>query len=218
MKTKNKPLIISISIIAFVLLVGIVLAIVLIPTKITANHYFKSLTTSNHTKQIQTTLIIENNTVLYEKTETMVLNGGKIYHKIETKTISQLNSDYDQSTEEFYYANNKIYYFENNQWKTSDFNLNNQLNSYNLKSEYFNTLIFDKKIKETGNLTGEVKPEHIKEVFGTSSNLKSASLKISVNNHIKAISCKISGLNQTNKYVEIVNSYSYNKETVTLPI
>ncbi len=216
---KKKILLISLSVLAVLLVLGIVLIFLLVPKELTANNYFKSLTNSNHTKQVQITKIEENNVLLYEKTETMFISGKKVYHKIETKTLSQSSeTDYDLTVEEFYYFNNLIYYFENNEWKTSEFNLNNQLKSYNFKTEYFSLLNFDKKIEETGSLTGEIKNENVKDVFGSNSNLKDVSLSILVNKKVKVQSYSILGLNETNKNVSILSTYSYEQENVTLPI
>ena len=220
MKKSNKKIIlICLSVLAVLLVLGITLTAILIPKELTASKYFSSLTNSNHTKQVQQTVIFENNITLYEKTETMIISGGKVYHKIIEKTLSQNSLEtYETEETEYYYAKNKIYYFENNEWKTADFNLNNQLKRYNFKEQYFSLLTFDKEIEQVGQLTGDIKNENIKNVFGENSNLQNANLEIEVNNKVKILGYKITAINASQQNVEILSTYTYATESVTLPV
>ena len=220
MKKSNKKIIlICLSVLAVLLVLGITLTAILITKELTASKYFASLTNSNHTKQVQQTVIFENNITLYEKTETMIISGGKVYHKIIEKTLSQNSLEtYETEETEYYYAKNKIYYFENNEWKTADFNLNNQLKRYNFKEQYFSLLTFDKEIAQVGQLTGDIKNENIKNVFGENSNFQNANLEIEVNNKVKILGYKITAINASQQNVEILSTYTYATESVTLPV
>jgi len=216
-KTKQKLKIILPIIISFVALI-VVLLVILIPKEINQNNYFNSFTKSNFTKQVQNTTIKEAETIVYEKIETIVFEGEKVYHKIEEKTLSLLPSkQYDEVTTEYFYTSNKMYYFEENIWKTQDFNIKSSLKTYNLKTEFFITLEFDKKIEEKGFLTGHIKDENINEVFNSETNFKDANIIITVNKNFKIQSCNINAKTATNRDVLINNIYTYNKENITLP-
>ena len=84
---------------------------------------------------------------LYEKVETIVIDGEKVYHRIYEKKLSaEIGKDYDETTSEIYYSKDKMYYFANNVWNEENFSIKSNLTRYSLKTEYFKTLQFNKKI------------------------------------------------------------------------
>lgn len=217
-RKSNKLKIILPVIIAIILAISVVLLVILIPKKITANNYFNALYNSNHTKQVQSTTITESDVVVYEKIETVVIDGDKTYHKIEEKRLSSTNNLYDILTTEFYYDNNAMYYFEDNIWKTTEFNLEDNLKHYNLKTEYFEIYTFDEEIISVGTFNGNVLNDKVNLLFGVNVNYTNVNIIITVNENFKVKSCNIIANTQSNKNVLITNEYSYNQETVNLPI
>lgn len=217
MKNRRKRIIV-ISSLSIALILAIVFAIIFIPKSITENSYFNSLSRSNFTKQLQTSKIVDNDEVIYEKNEIIVFEKEKAYHKIEEKVVSNdINKDYETRVSEYYYTKNKIYYYEDNVWKTADFNVLENLKTYSLKKEYFSSLTFDKKIESTGTLQGNIKDENVKEVFNSEIDYHSASIEILIDKNGKVQNVNISALTQNERNVTIENQYFYNNETVSLP-
>ena len=218
MKKTNKKLKIILPVAISFLALLVVLLVILIPKPISQNNYFNSLSKSNFTKQVQNTTIKENETLVYEKIETIVFDGEKVYHKIEEKTISSSPSKlYDEITTEYFYTKSKMYYFEENTWKMQDFNIQNSLKTYNLKTEYFVSFTFDKEIETQGTLSGIVKNENINDVFNSETNFKDALITIIVNKNFKINSCEITAKTAANRDVLITNEFTYNQEKVILP-
>lgn len=216
-KTKKNLKIILPILITFLALI-VVLLVILIPKEISQNNYFKSLTNSNFTKQVQNTTIKEDGLIVYEKIETIIFDAKKVYHKIEEKTLSLEPSKlYDEVTTEYYYSNDKMYYFEENAWKTQDFNIQNSLKTYSLKTEYFETLEFDKEVQIEGTLTGSVKNENVNDLFKSETNFKDANITIIVNKNFKVQSCDIYAKTANDRDVTIINTFTYNIESVILP-
>ena len=127
-------------------IVGLIMFILLRNT-VKAKDYFNAVSGSNHTKQVQTTTIKDGDCLVYEKIETIIFDGNKVYHKIEEKQLSaNADEDFDQTISEYYYSNNKMYYFEDNIWKEESFVVFTNLRNYHLNTDYFSTLTFNKKI------------------------------------------------------------------------
>jgi len=201
-----------------VILIGIIIALFVFRNKITAKDYFDSLNKSNYTKQIQTTTIFDEDNMLYQKIETIIFDGEKVYHQISEKQISSdVNVEYEQTITDIYYSKNKMYYFEDNIWKTEDFIISQRLKTYQLKTNYFSSLKFNNKFKTEGVLHGAVKNDFVNQIVA-GSNLKNMSLSIVVNKDFKVQKFNINALTNNNRNVEIKNVYSYNKEIVNLPI
>lgn len=215
-KTKRR-LKVYLPILASIIIVVAIVAIILLKDKITAKDYFDAVNTQNYSKQIQTTTITENETLIYEKIEIMVFDGDNVYHQIKEKQLSQdIGKDYDETTTEYYYSKDKIYYFELGEWKQEDFNLKQSLKDYDLKTEYFKTINFSKKIETEGVLEGEIKQDSISKIV-SGLNLSKMNLKIIVNKDIKIQKFNINAKTQSNRDVKIENVYTYNNETVVLP-
>jgi len=201
-----------------VILIGIIIALFVFRNKSTAKDYFDSLNKSNYTKQIQTTTIFDEDNMLYQKIETIIFDGEKVYHQISEKQISSdVNVEYEQTITDIYYSKNKMYYFEDNIWKTEDFIISQRLKTYQLKTNYFSSLKFNNKFKTEGVLHGAVKNDFVNQIVA-GSNLKNMSLSIVVNKDFKVQKFNINALTNNNRNVEIKNVYSYNKEIVNLPI
>lgn len=200
-----------------VILVGVIIAIILLNNKITAKDYFNALNNSNYTKQVQNTTITENETLIYEKIETIIFDGDNVYHKIEEKQLSSdVNKDYDQITTEFYYSKDKMYYFENNVWYAEAFTISKKLKTYDLKTEYFKTIKFNKNFENEGHLQGEIKNDYVKQIVNNAE-LNSMNLTIVVNKNFDVQKFNINAKTSSNRDVEISNVYTYVEETVVLP-
>jgi len=212
----NKKLKIILPIVILILLIGI-LILILIPKSISQNNYFTA-TNSKYTKQVQNTTIVDGQAIVYEKIETLIIDGSNIYHKIEEKkTSSSLDKEYDEIVVEYYYSKSKMYYKENDTWQTIDFKVKNNLKRYILKTEYFITFEFDKKFEEIGTFSASVKDEHINDVFNSETKFNTASLTLTVNKNFKIQSLNIIAKTEFNKDVSVRNIYTYLKETVNLP-
>jgi len=218
MTKKNKLKIILPIVVSALVVLLTVLLIVLLPNEISQNTYFNSLSNSNFTKQVQYTTITENQIIVYEKLETIIFDNKKVYHKIEEKRLSSNpNTLYEEVLTEYYYSKDKIYYFEDNIWKTNDFNLKDNLKTYSLKTDYFTTLEFDKDFKEIGILSGNIKDENVNNVLNSETNFNNASLIIKLNKKFKITDCSITAKTATNRDVLITNTFTYNQEAVILP-
>ncbi|MBQ8615329.1 MAG: hypothetical protein IJ415_02060 [Clostridia bacterium] len=200
-----------------VILVGIIIAIILLNNRITAKDYFDALNNSNYTKQVQNTTITENETLIYEKIETIIFDGDNVYHKIEEKQLSSdLDKDYDETTTEFYYSKDKMYYFENNVWNTEAFTVSKKLKTYELKTDYFKTIKFNKKIESEGHLQGEIRNDCVEKIV-SNAELHSMTLLIVVNKDFDVQKFNINAKTSSSRDVEITNIYTYVNETVVLP-
>lgn len=216
-KTKRR-LKIYLPIIIAIILIGIIIAIILLNNRITAKDYFDALDNSNYTKQVQNTTIMENEKLIYEKIETIIFDGENVCHKIEEKQLSSdLNKDYDEITTEFYYSRDKMYYFENNVWISESFEVSKKLKTYNLKTDYFASYSFNKKIETKGILQGKVKDDYVTKVVDDA-NLSNMSLTIIVNENMDIQEFNITAKTTANRDVEIKNTYTYVDEVVTMPI
>lgn len=205
-------------ILAAVLIVAAIIAIILLSNRITAKDYFDALRHSNYTKQVQHTTIMDGELLVYEKVETIIFEGENAYHKIEEKQISSdLNKDYDESTSEFYYSKDKMYYFDEGVWKQETFTISNKLKSYYLQTDYFSSLEFNKKVETEGFLKGNLKNASIKKVVN-SEDITNVSLEIVVNKNFDVQQFVITGKTLSMRDVLIQNVYTYNTETVTLPV
>lgn len=196
----------------------IITAILVIPKGISEKNYFNSLASSNYTKQEQITTIIENDHVIYEKVELVVIDGKNVYHKITEKQISDESELYDEKEIEFYYSNDYMYYFKDDEWKTMEFNVKNALKTYSFKKDYFINIAFDKKIEDQGILEGLVKDENVDDAFNSETEFHSASLKLIVNKNFKIQKCDIKAKTAKNRDVTVKNIFTYNDEEVVLPI
>lgn len=217
--TIKRKLKIYLPILVAIILIGVIIAVILLKNNITAKDYFDALSKTNYTKQVQHTTITDGETLIYEKTETIIFDADKGYHKIvEKQKSAQLGVDFDITTTEVYYHKDTMYYFDNNVWKSEEFSISEQLKTYFLKTDYFKTLSFDEQVKTQGKLQGTVKDEHItKIVSGTS--LKDMSLEIVVNKNFEVQIFNISAKTPTtNRDVKIENTYTYQKEVVNLPV
>lgn len=215
MKNKTKKRLVTIIPILMVLIIS--LALVFGTNKITEQTYFNSIKRFEYSKHIQTTTITERETLVYQKIEIMVRDGKNAYHKIEEKTLSTSEEHFETTITEFYYSSSKMYYKQNDKWQTIDFKLKNQLITYNFKKEYFETINFDEKIEQEGSLQGKLKDENVKDVFGEESQKQNVCITIKINKNLKVQTFIIaSQLNARNVYIE--NIYSYDKQTVVLPI
>ena len=212
---KKRHLKIILPIVALLLIVLII--ILLIPKGIHEKNYFNALRNSNYTKQEQLTTITEGELVVYEKLETIVFDGENIYHKITEKKISSGTEMYEEIAVELYYNKTSMYYYENEQWKTVEFNVKNSLKTYNLKKEYFTTISFDKKVEEQGILEGYVKDECVNDAFNSETQFHSAHLKLIVNKNFKVQECNIQAKTSSNRDVKVNNVFTYNNEVVILP-
>lgn len=207
------PIIFSIIVVASIVIV------ILLINKVTAKDYFNALNNSNYTKQVQTTTMTENNQIVYEKVETILIEGEKIYHKIEEKQLdSGLVQQYEITITEFYYSSNKIYYFENNEWKMQDFEVSKHLKYYNLRTEYFENIRFDKKVKVEGNLSGDIKDSYAGSVLTDQANLKNVSVLMTVDKDFNIQKFNIQAKTVNDRDVTIKNVFTYNYESVNLPI
>ena len=200
------------------LIIVAVIVIILLSNKITAKDYFNAVNTPNYSKQLQTTTITENDVLIYEKIETIIFDGDNVYHQIKEKTVSaDINKDFDETTTEFYYSKDKMYYFENNVWNVEDFTLSEKLKTYDLKTEYFETLEFNKKIETEGCLKGKLKDGSVAKVF-SGLDYTNANLVIIVNKDLKVQKFNINAKTSSNRDVKIENVYTYSNENVVLPI
>lgn len=218
MKTTTKRrLKVYLPILVAVILTAVVIAIILLNNKVTAKDYFDSLNNSNYSKQVQNTTIYDGNLLIYEKIETIIFDGENVYHKIEEKQQSaDINKDYDQTLTEFYYSKDKIYYFEDNVWKSQDFTVSKNLKNYFLKTDYFETLTFNKKVENEGRLSGKVKDNSINKIVN-SSEMTNMNLLIVVNSDFDVQKFEITAKTSSNRDVKIINTYTYLDETVFLP-
>lgn len=216
--TTKRRLKIYLPILLAIVLVGVIIAIILLNNKVTAKDYFNALRNSNYTKQVQHTTIIDNDLLIYEKVETIIFDSGKVYHKIEEKQLSEdVGTDYDLTITEFYYSQDKMYYFENNVWKEEDFKISNKLKTYYLQTDYFSALSFDKKIESEGRLQGKIKNDSVQKIV-SGSDLTNMNLTIVVNKKFDIQKFDITAKTTTNRDVKIENIYSYSKELVNLPV
>ena len=200
-----------------VILAIVIVAIILLNNKITAKDYFNALSQSNFTKQVQNTTIFEEDLLVYEKVETIIRSGENVYHKIEEKQISeQVGVEYDLNVSEFYYSKDKMYYFEDNVWKTQDFTISTKLKTYFLQTDYFSTLEFTKKVETEGRLKGNIKDSAVNKIVSDTS-LNNMSVLIVVNKNFNVKKFEITAKTTTGRDVLISNVYTYNTETVTLP-
>ena len=201
-----------------VIIIAVLIAFFLLRNTIKAKDYFDALNGSNYTKQVQTTTIKDNNTLIYEKIETIVFDGDNVYHRIEEKQLSEnVDADYEQTITEFYYSKNKMYYFEDNIWKAEDFTVSKRLKTYYLKTDYFSTIKFNKKIEKEGKLQGNIKDDCADKIV-TGSDLKNMSLIIIVNKKFDVQKFDITANTQSGRDVEIKNVYTYLDETVVMPV
>ena len=216
MKKKTKALKLTL-VISVLLIIGLVVFLV-IPKEITERNYFNAIK-NGFTKQVQQTQILENNYIVYEKTEMLVIDNNKAYHKITTKTLATSGDElYEIKETEYYYFENKIYYKSNNVWNIEEFKVNENLKEYNFKSEYFDNLNYDKQITEFGTLTANIKNENIKDVFNEENNFTNVSLEIIVNINFKIQELNFVGKTEFNRDFVINNLFTHNTESVTLPI
>lgn len=212
----NKKLKIILPILALILLLTVVI-ILIVPKGISSSNYFKSLANSNYTRQEQITTITENEIIVFEKKEIIVFDGEYIYHKITEKQISSGVELYEEITTEFYYDSEYMYYFENNEWKSTEYNVKEGLKTYSLKKKYFITLTFDKKVEEQGVLEGLINDENIDDAFNSETQFHSASLKLIVDKNFKVQECNINAKTSKNRDVSVNNIFTYNEEKVVLP-
>lgn len=219
MKTSSKRRLKTyLPILVAIMLVGVIIAVFLLKNNITEKDYFNALRTQNYTKQVQHTTITEGETLIYEKTETIIFDGDKAYHKIiERQKSAQVGVDFDETITEVYYNKDIMYYFDHNVWKSESFQMSEQLKSYYLKSDYFKSLSFDEEIQTQGKLQGIIKDEHINKIVSETS-LKDMSVEIVVNKKFELQSFNISAKTSTNRSVQIENNYTYQKEIVNLPV
>lgn len=216
--TNNKKIKIILPSIILLAILAVVLVVVLIPKSLTPQDYFNSLQNSNYTKQVQLTTITEDNVLVYQKRETVVYGNNCIYHNIEEKSISASAGElYDEVESEYYYTNSKIYYKENDVWKSQDFNYNNNLKKYNLKTEFFVTFEFDKKIETQGTFNGQIKDQNANDALASENNYTSVGISIVINASRQVQNCSIGAKTQANRDVLIFNTFTYNQEFVTLP-
>lgn len=216
-KTKRRLKIYLPILASIVVVAAIVVAIILLNNRITAKDYFDAINKQNYSKQIQTTQITENNTLIYEKIETIVFDGNNVYHEIKEKQISKdLDKDYDEVITEYYYSKDKLYHFEDGTWKEENFDLSTKLKTYDLKTNYFKTISFNKKFESEGRLEGEIKKDSISKIVNDL-NLQEMSVVIVVNKNFNALKFDINAKTSTMRDVTIRNVYSYNNETVVLP-
>ncbi len=203
---------------AVVIAICAVVLLILLNNRITAKDYFNALNNSNFTKQVQTTTIKENQTLVYEKVETIVFDGEKVYHKIYEKKLSaDVDKDYDEITTEIYYSKDKMYYFDNNVWNEENFSIKSNLTKYSLKTEYFKTLKFSKKIETEGVLRGDIKNSNVKNIV-QDLDVQDLSLIIVINKNLKVQNFNIVATTSQMRDVKIENVYTYDKEVVNLPI
>jgi len=203
-------------IIAVVLISAIVLVFLLL-NRVTAKDYFNALSKSNYTKQTQSTTIKDGGTLIYEKTELIIFDKDNVYHKIHERQLSDdLNVDYEETTTEFYYSQDTMYYFEEGVWKSKAFKISKNLLRYVLKTDYFATLNFQKKFENEGVLNGTIKSKNTKNVVDIDS-LNNMSVSMTVSNQFQVKSFEINAKTATNRDVKILNEYSYNQEVVNMP-
>lgn len=215
-KNNNKYLKIILPILALILFLTFVIILIL-PKGISSSNYFKALANSNYTRQEQITTIIEKETVVFEKKEVIVIDGKNIYHKITEKQIALGTELYEETTTEFYYDSEYMYYFENNEWKVMEYDIKKGIKSYSLKKQYFITLTFDKKVEKQGVLEGFVKDENIDDAFNSETEFHTAALKLIVDKNFKVQQCNIKAKTASNRNVTVNNIFTYNEEVVVLP-
>lgn len=212
---KSKLLAILIPCIA-VLLAVVVLVVILLMNRITANNYFEALNESPYSKLVQTTSITEDEIVVYEKIETIIKVNGNIYHKIVEKEISDsVDEMYSTTTNEYYYTSDTMYYLSNGEWKTKKVD-EQLLNTYNLEKAYFETITFDKKVKETGTLEGKLLADYVDDAI-SAQNLNNVALKIIVDKDFNVQEFLVNAKMSSGRDVKIQNVYTYNEESITLP-
>lgn len=199
-------------------LVGVILLVFLLMNKVTAKDYFNALQESNYTKQVQQINIVEGGVLVYEKVETIVLDNNNVYHKIyERKLSSDPNVDYDETTTEFYYSQTTMFYFENNVWKSKEFNISEKTHRYVLRSDYFSNFEFQKEIESEGVLKGQIKNDKTKHIVDIK-NLKDMTVSLIVNKDFQIKNFEIKATTDSNRNLIILNTYSYLNETVNMPV
>ena len=219
MKEKNKKRLYKILPVSLIIVIIVAIIIIVIPKSISQKNYYNSLARANYTKLVQNTLITENQITAYEKVETIIVQNHKIYHKIYEKRLSSSqDADYDEIVVEYYYANDKMYYFEDNEWKITPFNFKDNLKTYELKDEYFVSYNFDKEVELVGKFTAAIKDENINDVFQSETNFKNAEINIVVDKDFKIQSCTVTANTQNDRDVLVENSFTYNQEVVELPV
>lgn len=216
MTTKRKLLIILP--IASILLVAIVSAIIFFSLRVTENDYFKSIQSLDFVTKVHTTTIKEGEFVVYEKKETLTFDGSKAHHEIYEKKISNsLNQMYDETFVEYFYQDNKMYYLENDIWKEKDFNLKNNIKTYQFKNMHFSSFDFDKKFETVGTFNGNIKNEYSKTIFGNQTNYKDAKLTIIVDKDFSLQSFVVVAKTDNNRDVLISGEYDYTPKNITIP-
>ena len=204
-------------IIIAVVLISAILLVFLLLNRVTAKDYFNALSKSNYTKQTQSTTIKDGETLIYQKTEIIIFYKDNVYHKIHERQLSDdFNVDYEETTTEFYYSQDTMYYFEENVWKSKAFKIGKNLPRYELKADYFATLNFQNKFENEGILKGTINSKNTKNVIDME-NLNNMSVSIIVNNQFQVKLFEINAKTATNRDVNISNVYSYNQEVVDMP-
>lgn len=202
---------------AIVLAAGILLG-VLLPPRIAAKKYFAAIASSPYTKQVQTTVVMEGERLVYEKQESLTIDGEVMYHKIVEKQLSSdYDTDYTVTTTEYYYTSSRVYYYENGVLKVKEFKVSNKFNSYNLEYGFFKSIKLDKSIKTTGTLQGNLKQNSVAKVDDSLSSLSNINISIVVDKSYNIQNFKITGVTSESREVTIENVYTYNNEQIYLP-
>ena len=218
MKWKTKKTLIFIIPLVLIIVASVFFLVIFLPKQMTSETYYNAYNNSKLTKQEQITTILDGDNLVYEKTETLIFDNDKIYHKIIEKTLSvDINKYFDETVVEYYYTKDKMYYLENDTWKTKDFKFEDNLKNYEFKDSYFESFVFEKDIISKADFKGKIKNENLNNVLGFENDFKDAELVITINFEAKIQALNITAKTGQNRDVVIKNSFSYEKQNVVLP-
>lgn len=163
--------------------------------------------------------IYNDSLLLYENKKSTYIDNNKYLIEVKEKKLDNIDSDnlYLENTERFYREGEKFYYYEDNDWKVKEVEVNDSI-GINIEKQYFDSY----ETKEENNLyffEGSLKKEAINDFFGTSLNdVDNMKFGVEINSNGKVKSLALGYIGKNGNSIKIVVDFEYSSSVkFTLP-